>query len=132
MAAVSRRQVLVALAALTAPLPLVAEPLSRLSISVDLDPSALHTAVQVLGEAVERFPAVRDPLRELLFDGGETLREGLIELRNVPASRAGHLTIALDFSERFREIVAAARAGEVHRLRSYRRIQFVHGGTYGK
>lgn len=135
-----RRSLLVALAALAAtpaaalatPAPAAATPqVGTLTLELEADLSAFHAAIDVLHRAAERFPGVAEVLPDLLFEDGDSFRQVLIEVRNVSAGRAGHLLISLDLSERLREIVAAARAGEVDRLRSYRIVQ-VHGGPHGK
>ncbi|MES2634061.1 MAG: hypothetical protein V4669_13890 [Pseudomonadota bacterium] len=105
--------------------------MSTLSLELHTEPAALLAAIEVLKESAEVFPGIGDVLRDLLFEGGDSLAPSLIELRSLPADGAGRLTVALDLSERFREIVAAARAGEIDRLRSYCVVQ-VHGGSHAK
>lgn len=134
-----RRTFAAALAALAVPIPAMSSPPPVLALQdgrivgalqMTVDSSALEAAIDVLQRAAERFPGVAEALSDVVLEFGDSLRCDLIELRNVSTGRADHMLISFDLSDRFREIVAAARAGEVDRLRSYRVVQ-VHGGPRG-
>lgn len=79
----------------------------------------LFLAIEALKKACEVFPNIRDLLLHLLFEDGQTFRSGLVECRSLPTTRTCDLLVQFDISDRFREIVAAAVAGEVEKLAVY-------------
>lgn len=91
----------------------------------------LLAAVETLKKAAQISPEFAECLSDLLFEGGDSLRHDLVQLSNKTAAGTNGLSVSLDLSERFREIVAAAAAGELELLRSYRVVQ-VHGGPHAK
>lgn len=90
----------------------------KLNLVMADDPLAeLRSLAATLEQAFERFPGLRPQVYQLLFTSSDALQDGLIELRLTPAAGTGRMAVSLGFSDRLREIVAAAAAGDVERLR---------------
>lgn len=70
-----------------------------------------------LKESLERFPSLGLKLKQLLLTSSDEIQPGLIELGVSMADGAGGLTITANLTDRLREIVAAAAAGDLEGLR---------------
>lgn len=73
----------------------------------------LRSLAAALEKALEDFPGLSLQVEQLLFSGGDCLKSGLIEFCFAPAAGTGRMTISLRVTDRLREIVAAAAAGDL-------------------
>lgn len=84
----------------------MAEAIIRLSV----DSSALQADIELLAQAAERLPEVR----ELLLDAGDLAAQvRCVHLGDALAGRADEFRVRLEFSERLAELVAAVRTGKL-------------------
>jgi len=82
---------------------------ARLEILLDVD--EFQAGLSLLVDAVERSPRIRDALVSLAHGGVEL---ATVHVDDSAAAGAGQLRARLEFAEPFRELVAAARAGDLH------------------
>lgn len=76
----------------------------------------LRSLAATLEQALSKFPNLALKVEQLLFAGSDCLQSGLIEFRFAPAVGTGRMTISLRITNRLREIVAAAAAGDLKGL----------------
>lgn len=92
----------------------------ELNVEFKVEPamSEAKTLVAALEQALENFPGLRPQVLDLLFTGSDnSLKPGLVDLVSVPAMAANDPSvIELRITNRFRELVAAAAAGELQLL----------------
>lgn len=77
----------------------------------------LRSLVVTLKQILEDAPSLGLEVCDLLFGGGDLLKPGFIEFRAMPASRTSGLIVSLNVTDKLRELVAAAAAGDLKKLR---------------
>ncbi|WP_090735486.1 hypothetical protein [Azotobacter beijerinckii] len=76
----------------------------------------LRSLSATLKQVFEDAPGLGLKVYQLLFGADDRLLPGLIEFHGVAASGADGLSVSLHITDRFKEIFAAAAAGDLKRL----------------
>lgn len=94
--------------------------MTELKLEVEGQPEGLaefKSLLATLEQVLEDVPSMGLEVYQLLFCERDLLRPGFIEFRGMAAAGTDRLAVSLHVTDRLRELVAAAAAGDLKGLR---------------